>query len=561
MQLTRRDVHKGVAGLLLSALAGGRALAAASAARRPEDVFLNRLSFGATPQSRARLAALGREAWLEEQLAMPVNGPEIRARLAKARLWIEYEAGETTPEDPDTPPRPWPAMAEHRPLKWLFARPEELVQLLREDLPLAGEERERPAYEARLASLVRAVHDPAQLNEVMTQFWLNHFSVNANKDDLTHALFPVYDQGMRAHALGNFRDLLAVSAKAPVMLRYLDNDESRASPANENYARELLELHTLGQEHYFNDRYEHWSEVPGAREGLAAGYIDDDVYEVARALTGWSIGDGREFEENEFAPWSGEMYYIEAWHDPYQKRILGVEFEDHAPPLQDGERLLDLLAAHPGTARFVTGKLLRRLGIEAPSEAYRAAAAEAFLANRDRPDQIAQVIRTIVRHPEFDATPPGKLRRPFGFLAAVLRATGAELEPTSDDIFWLLDQAGWHHYEVRPPTGASDHSADWANTRTINGLLNLALEAHAEGAALTDDILRRAPEGVRDMAGLAAHWAGRFGTDPARMAPILTALELAPDDPLPPPDDVDVLEWTNRMMVATAALDPVFLYR
>lgn len=564
MRLTRRQLHKGLAGLALTLATSRTGLAAAGGQASADDVFLNRLSFGATPESRAALAAMGRDAWLEAQLSAPVNGPEITARLQDVKLWIEYEAGETTPAEEGGEVLTWPDVAEHRPLQWLDASPEDLFAIQAENAPTSWAERERPWKEVRVAALVRAVHDPAQLNELMTQFWHDHFNVNGTTDQMVEVLFPAYDRDLRTHALGNFRDLLAVTAKNPVMLRYLNNDESRASPANENYARELLELHTLGQEHYFNDLYEHWRDVPGALDGLASGYIDDDVYEAARALTGWSIGDGRWLQENAYAPTNGRLHYVEAWHDPYQKRILGVEFDANAAPMADGEKLLDLLAAHPGTARFVSGKIMRRLGIEAPSESYRDAVAAVFQAEQDQPDQIARVIRAIVSHPEFDATPAAKLRRPFEYLAATFRATGARIAPRDDDIYWVLSLAGWHQHEVHPPTGHSDHTIDWADTRTITGLINLVLEAHGEWNNASDDVLRRAPEGVSDIEGLAAFWAGRFGTDPAAMAPVFATLELAPDESLPNADIEDEagwLEWINTMMVVTAALDPAFLYR
>ena len=128
-------------------------------------------------------------------------------------------------------------------------------------------------------------------------------------------------------------------------------------------------------------------------EGAATGYIDQDVYEVARALTGWSIGDGREVGEGTFAPETGRFTYVEGWHDPYQKRILGQEFSANSAPMRDGERVLDMLAAHPATALFVTGKMLRRLGIETASSAYHGHVAGVFHQNFDAPDQIAQTLR------------------------------------------------------------------------------------------------------------------------------------------------------------------------
>lgn len=558
MRLTRRDVHKGFAALAATAFTARMGVAAPDVPGA-DDVFLNRLTFGATPESRADLAALGRQAWLDAQLDMPADSPEMQARLDRVQLRIVYEAGETE-VDEDTVIS-WDAVDAHRPLRWLNAPPEELVTLLDWYSPIAYAERARPAIEVQAASFVRAVHSPAQLREVMTQFWHDHFNVNTTKDEVTAALFPAYDRDMRAHALGNFRDLLWASATAPVMLRYLNNDESQASPANENYARELLELHTLGQGAYFNDLYENWRDVPGAVDGLAEGYIDDDVYEVARALTGWSIGDGRYVDDGSTTPTTGKLAYVESWHDPYQKRFLGIELEANSGPLEDGKKVLEVLANHPATARFVTGKMLRRLGIEAPSAAYRATIAAVFTAQRDQPDQIAQTIRAIVDHPEFAATPPTKLRRPFEFLAAFLRASGADIAPSDTDYEWLLGQTGWRQHAVAPPTGHSDHTIDWADTRTISGILNLALEAHGDWLNLTaDNTMLRRYDGVTDMAGLAAHWADRFGLPPGDLAPAVKGLGMSPQDAIPF-DDEGWHEWLNTGLVAYAAHAPSFLYR
>lgn len=121
---------------------------------------------------------------------------------------------------------------------------------------------------------------------------------------------------LRDNALGNFRALLGAVAKSPTMLCYLNNDVSRASPANENFARALLELHRLGAGNDLNDRYNRWAEVPGAADGLAQGYIDEDVYETARDFTGWSVGDGRWVADGTEAPLSLRFHYVEGWHDP-----------------------------------------------------------------------------------------------------------------------------------------------------------------------------------------------------------------------------------------------------
>ncbi len=400
MRLDRRQFHSLALAFLANGIVahGARATALDPAADRAV-IALNRLSFGASAAAIKAFNALGKQAWLDRQLSLrPEDDTALARRLAWATLRIEYEAGN------DGKGRDWPARKADLPYRHLDATGPEILALINYDTPMDYEERIRPAREVQAASLIRAVHAEAQLREVMTQFWHNHFNVNALRDETTAANFPAYDRVMRDNALGNFRTLLGQMARSPSMLFYLNNEASRASPANENFARELLELHTLGAEYYFNGLYDDWKAVPGALDGVATGYIDQDVYEVARAFTGWSYGDGRWIADGDEAPRTGEFHYIDAWHDPYQKRILGHEFRPNGAPLSDGDRTLDLLARHPGTARFISRKLIRRLVLDTPDEAFVDATADIFLAHADADDQLAQVVRFIVMSDAFDTS-------------------------------------------------------------------------------------------------------------------------------------------------------------
>ncbi|EEW24604.1 Protein of unknown function DUF1800 [Rhodobacter ferrooxidans] len=549
--LTRRAFHQS----MLAAVATLALPRAGRAAVGPQaDLWLNRLSFGADEASRTAFAALGAEGWLEAQLALPVADAGLDERLAAARLRINYEAGE------DENGHKWRATDEMRPLSALTANPADLMRLVDWSQGMNYDERARPAREVIAASLIRAVHAPAQLREVMTQFWHDHFNVNSAKNEFTAAFFASHDATLRQHVFGNFRVMLGEVARSPAMLYYLNNDESRASPANENYARELLELHTLGAGNYLNDRFHHWHEVPGADAGLALGYLDLDVYEVARAFTGWSVGDGRWISEGVEAPRTGQFHYVEAWHDPYQKRILAVEFEGNAAPMADGERVLDILARHPGTASFVCEKIARRLLADAPDPGLVARLAEVFLAAVDAPDQIAQVLRALVLSPEFAATPPGKLRRPFEMLAALYRATGAEVDSPEIAFHWELARAGWYQHEYGPPTGHSDRIEAWTGASTLNRTVDLALYAHEDWFA-SARIEFSAADGTQG--AFAEGWAARLIGDQAAGVLVGAALADLGIDPAVPVGD---LSAENRRGVAVAAialaaLTPEFLLR
>ena len=547
--VTRRDFHKGLLGMALASLAAPRAMA--NFGSNPPNVYLNRLTFGSTGESRADFASLGLDGWLENQLAMPASDPALEARIAAARLEISYEAGET--EDG----KKWSALDEMRPLTMLDAPAADMIKFMDFELPVDFSERERPGNEVIAASFIRAAHAQAQLREVMTQFWHNHFNANALKDVETALFFPEYDRIMRRHAFGNFRAMLGEVARAPTMLYYLNNASSQASPANENYARELLELHTMGAANYLNDQYDNWHEVPGADEGLAIGYIDQDVYEVARAFTGWTVGDGDWLDDGEYKPATGEFYYATLWHDPYQKRFLGVEFDSNAAPMSDGNNVLDILAAHPATARFVTGKIIRHLGLETPSDDFKAQIAEVFQSAVHKEDQIARVIRAIVLSKEFATTAPGKLRTPFEFLIALFRATGAQVVEPQYDLTYQLERAGWPQHQVHPPTGHSDSTIDWANTRALNGMVNFALYAHdgdLEGIKFTPKVA------VKTWGAYASHWAEALQAPPDAVKAFLKGMDVNYSDALPDDDD-DYLLWGANNAIAVAALTPQFMFR
>jgi uncharacterized protein (DUF1800 family) len=257
------------------------------------------------------------------------------------------------------------------------------------------------------------------------------------------------------------------------MQYYLNNYTSKASPANENYARELFELHTLGSDFYFNNLYNRWKEVPGALTGKPIGYIDEDVYEAARAFTGWTIADGAKAGKGDVFPDTGKFYYFDGWHDNYQKRVLGVEFDPNQPPLADGKKVLDLVAFHPATAKNIAKKLCIRLISDTPSEQLINQTAAIWTKYNQSPTQIADTLRFICSSSEFNASSGKKIKRPFELIASIFRVSGADLT-LNNSLTGLLNQMGYFHYQWATPTGHPDKATYWLNSNAMISRWNTA---------------------------------------------------------------------------------------
>ena len=559
MDVSRRQFNSSVVAavaLVLSRTAPTVAQTAAGLSK--ERIVLNRLTCGSVEGDEKFLRDHGLESWLEREFAKPLVDEALGDRLSSATLMIEYEA------DKDENGHSWKGLKEARHYVNLDRPGAELLPLLDFDtVGMSFEERIRPGREVQVASLVRAVHADSQLREVMTQFWHDHFNVNSMKDEKTAAYFPFHDRVMRENALGNFRVFLGEIARSPAMLFYLNNEASKASPANENFARELFELHTLGAQNYANEKYDHWGDVPGAKSGMAQAYIDEDVYEAARALTGWSFGDGRYLSEGENAPQTGEFHYIDSWHDPYQKRILGVELAPNGGPMQDGEKLLDLVAFHPGTAQFVSRKIIRRLLNDEPDQALVDSAAEVFMANKDAGDQIFKVVSHIALSPQFSQLKPQKLRRPFEFLAALYRMSGADVKAPEFQFHEMLTQCGWTQHECRPPTGHADHNEHWANTNYLTGLTNVGLNAFEDWVKAGKlSPAENLPDGLSKTKDAAAFLMKcLISVDAAQLLAVDLTVALDGDGEASLPNDQNERNEKLRMMLALAALHPEFLYR
>jgi uncharacterized protein (DUF1800 family) len=318
-----------------------------------------------------------------------------------------------------------------------------------------GNVRVLPLRETEAATWLRAVYSKRQLQEVLADFWHNHFNVYAG-DPPVSGVFVHYDRDViRHHMLGNFREMLETVATSPAMLHYLDNYTNQSGNPNENYARELFELHTLGAENYLGtgDR----TKVPGYAQRKPIGYVDGDVYEAARCFTGWRIDQGANSGE------TGSFAYHEPWHDRFQKIVLGHSIKEYQPPLKDGRDVLDILAQHPGTAQYISRKLCRRFIADKPPQSVVQKAAKVFITERNSKDQLRSVLRTILLSEEFGQISREKIKRPFEAIAGMLRATNADFFP-SEAFLNHYQLGGQRLFYWHTPDGYPDSKEKWAST-------------------------------------------------------------------------------------------------
>ena len=282
--------------------------------------------------------------------------------------------------------------------------------------------------EFQSATLLRAVYSERQLLERTAMFWTDHFSMNAR--DSRVAILKIVDdrEVTRRFAFGRFRDLLGASAHSPSMLEYLDNYNNRRGRPQENYARELMELHTID----------------------AGNFSEDDVREVSRCFTGWT------YDRDRSSSTYGEFLFNASRHDDDAKMVLGVPIPAGGG-MQDGETVLDILASHPATATFVSRKLLRWFLTYTPSPSLVASVAQVF--TRTNGD-IAVVIREILSQ-QFAHRASRKLKRPFHLAVSMLRATGADIT-NARNATNSLSNLGQALFEWPAPNGYPDVEAAWS---------------------------------------------------------------------------------------------------
>ena len=497
------------------------------------DFPLSRLCYAAHSEDAAAVGRAGLEAWLGPQLdSKNASNSDLEGRLRSFELQIKYPAGNGSPA-PNGDTRNWPAMDEMRPLRYVSAPIDTAWALLDPKIVRPNEEYVRPYHEVAAATIMRAVHSRAQLYERMVGFWHDHFNVLGSDDRRVGCALPAYDRdAIRPHALGNFRELLEATAASPAMLVYLSNANSRAGGDNENYGRELLELHTLGRDAYLNDRYDRWRDVPGAGEGKPAGYIDEDVYEAARAFTGWTVENGQKLDAATELPRTGRFIYVEGWHDGYQKRVLATELPPFAAPMADGRKVLDLAAFHPATARFLCLKLCRYFVGDTPPQGLVDSAAKVWIDNAKKPDQIAAVVKHIALSKEFAASRGAKPKSPLALAASFARVTGIDLTPTMPLINQLAQCGqrlfGWPTPDGRPTSADYYLTPEYLRERWVL-LAKLSANAWNNGQPKALLAANGEPPSARDVV---ERWLPRLAGPEASAKLFLTALDLDPAQPL-----------------------------
>ncbi len=495
---------------------------------------LSRLCYAPHSEDAIELSHSGLPAWLDRQLnprALDLGDSE--QRLRSFTLQIKYAAGDGKAA-PNGAIRNWPAADEMRALRYLDAPTEVPWSLVDSKGARPNEELNRPFQEVSASTIFRAFHSRAQLYEQMVAFWHDHFNVLGSDDRRISCALAAYDRdAIRPHALGNFRELLEAVAASPAMLVYLSNWSSRAGAANENYGRELMELHTLGRDAYLNDRYDRWREVPGATQGKPEGYIDEDVYEAARAFTGWTIENGQRLDGATELPRTGKFIYVDSWHDGYQKRVLATEFAPFAAPMADGRKVLDLTAFHPATARFLCSKLCRRFVSDNPPQSLVDSAAKVWLDNARKPNQIAAVMKHIILSQEFAGSLGQKPRTPLALAASFAHVMGIDLVPTAPLISQLSACGqrlfGWPSPDGRPTTADYYITPEYLRERWI---LVSMLAANAWKTGQPNALLAHGEGNAPRLRDALQYWLPRFAGSSSSADSFLAALGTDPAQPL-----------------------------
>lgn len=444
-----RSLLPGLVGLLsLAVLSGGAPLQAADGKPDRDLEFLEAVTWGATQRSYDELRHLGRERWLERQLTLRdttvpaalqqrIDGFRVSTSLPLA-LAVEFTArNKAVREMPEGDDRKAAQQAIQRDMSEI-------------------------ARDAGIRSAARAIYAPDQLRERLTWFWFNHFNVHVGKANLRLLVGDYEDKAIRPHALGRFRDLLAATLRHPAMLTYLDNAQNAAGRRNENYARELLELHTMG---------------------VGSGYTQKDVEELARVLTGFGIeqGEGPPRMKPDLLPQyhrEGLFAFNPARHDYGEKVFLGRTIKGSGAG--EVEEVLDIIAAHPATARHVSTRLAVYFMADKPPQRVVDAMAGEFLRTGG---SIPAVLRVLFRAPEFDRVLGERPKDGVRFVFSAMRLAYEE-KPILNGLPVLgwLNRLGQGLYNRGTPDGYPLTSEAWTGPGQMTARFEIA-RAIASGPA------------------------------------------------------------------------------
>ncbi len=464
---------------------------------------LNRLAYGPRPGDVERIRQMGLETWVDQQLhpeSIDDSGLDERLeryptlKMSSQQLLEAYpppnqaakQQGETKQDYKDQ-------MAEKRQQAVADARSQDMmdsanpnvangeIQLARIQGP------QRIIAELSMAKMDRAIYSNRQLEAVMEDFWFNHFNVYAGKGDDRWLLTSYVRDTIRPHTMGKFSDLLIATAKSPAMLFFLDNWQSADAAAfaeaqrenqmrrnaryggifappgimfppaaaqqqagakkqedrglNENYGREVMELHTIG---------------------VDAGYSQQDVIQMAETLTGWTIKEPRR---------DPEFFFNERWHDPQPTVLMGHKFNYGGE--KDGEEALKMLATNPHAAHFISTELARHFVSDDPPPALVDRMAKTY---EDTGGDIRSVLHTMIYSPEFWSLDAyrAKVKTPFELVASTARALDANVTVSLPLVSWV-GRMGEPLFQCQPPTGYPDKAQTWVNTGALLNRLNFAL--------------------------------------------------------------------------------------
>ncbi|HEX4376893.1 MAG TPA: DUF1800 domain-containing protein [Steroidobacteraceae bacterium] len=430
---------------------GSAAIGPSDGLKRQDALWLDRVSYGLNSHLVQDYRRLGRARWLDEQLR--AQGDSLPAPIAAQidRLDISHQDVSQLLAD---------LQARRKAIKAMTDGDEK--ESARKAMNETGN---RYAYQTVQRELLRAVYSPAQLREQMVWFWVNHFSVFQYKGELRWLIADYEDRAIRPHALGHFKDLVLATLQHPAMLQYLDNQQNGVNHINENYARELMELHTLG---------------------VGSGYTQQDVQQLARVLTGSSIGTG---PEPHLRPqWQGlylrrgAFEFNPARHDFEPKMLLGHTIEGKG--FTEVETAVDLIVRQPACAHFISQQLATYFVADTPPPQLVKKMQQTF----ERTDgDIAEVLRTLLTAPEFDAALGEKFKDPRRYVVSAVRLAYDDnpISNTRPMINWL-NALGEGPYGHQTPDGYPLTEASWASPGQISRRFEIARSIGSGNAGLFD---------------------------------------------------------------------------